>query len=221
MKIMKNHQPWTAFFVTGLVLASLTLAPARAQSTNATQAGGQTSSATTGTAKSQLMPTVNRMMDKLKAMRMTGDPDFDYVLLIRTHHLGEIELAQEAVKSLQNAGMKQLAQTLITRKQNEVNQLESALKQIKPSRANQAFVQSQNQKLEAMKLNFEQGTLEKKLAGNVDTDYAMIMLEHHRDAIDITQDYLQYGKNQTLRSLAQQILTNAKSDSDQLKAVMK
>ncbi|GAA4399569.1 hypothetical protein GCM10023187_11650 [Nibrella viscosa] len=167
------------------------------------------------------MPSVNRMMDKLKTMRLSGDPDFDYVFLMRTHHLSEIELAQEAAKSMQNSAMKQMAQAMISRKQKEVDQLESALKQIRPSRANQAFVQAQNQKLEAMKLNLQEGTLAGKLTGKLDTDYATIMLEHQRDAIDITQDYLQHGQNQALRSLAQQILANAQSDSEQLKTLMK
>ncbi|GAA4452658.1 hypothetical protein GCM10023189_16410 [Nibrella saemangeumensis] len=161
------------------------------------------------------------MMDKLNAMRFSGDPDFDYVLFIRNHHLAEIELSQEAVKTLKSDSLKQMATMLISRKQTEVDKLEDALKQIRPSRANQAFVQAQNQKLAAMKLNFQAGTLEKKLTGRVDDDYAIIMLEHQRDAVDMTQDYLKYGQNQTLRALAQRILANAQTDTEQLKALMK
>ncbi|GAA4402894.1 hypothetical protein GCM10023187_18460 [Nibrella viscosa] len=222
MSMTINIKRLYAIGLVGLSLAGFSVSASLAQLKPTPKVSGKTmATAKTGVVADQLMESVTHMMDKLNTMRFSGDPDFDYVFMVRTHHLAEIDLSQEVVNTVKSDSLQQLATALINRKQKEVNQLEDALKQIRPSRANQAFVQAQNQQLAAMKLNFQNGMLEKKLTGRVDEDYATIMLEHQRDAIDMTQNYLKYGKNQNLLALARQLLANAQADTRQFKTLVK
>jgi uncharacterized protein (DUF305 family) len=47
-----------------------------------------------------------------------------------------------------------------------------------------------------------------KPTGDVDADFAAMMIPHHQGAIDMARAELKYGKNPTLRRLAQNIITD-------------
>ena len=50
--------------------------------------------------------------------------------------------------------------------------------------------------------------------GNVDHDFASMMIPHHQGAIDMAKAELIYGKDPVMRRLAQEILTDQQSEID-------
>jgi len=50
--------------------------------------------------------------------------------------------------------------------------------------------------------------------GNVDHDFATMMIPHHRGAIEMAKAELSYGKNPVIRRLAQEILVDQQSEID-------
>ena len=50
--------------------------------------------------------------------------------------------------------------------------------------------------------------------GNVDHDFASMMIPHHKGAIDMAKAELIYGKNPVMRRLAQEILVDQQSEID-------
>ncbi len=44
--------------------------------------------------------------------------------------------------------------------------------------------------------------------GDVDTDFAAMMIPHHQGAIDMAKAELQYGSNEALRRIAQEIIVD-------------
>jgi uncharacterized protein (DUF305 family) len=48
--------------------------------------------------------------------------------------------------------------------------------------------------------------MEVKPTGDVDRDFALMMIPHHQGAIDMAQALLKYGKNEELRQLAHNIV---------------
>ncbi len=50
--------------------------------------------------------------------------------------------------------------------------------------------------------------------GNVDHDFAAMMIPHHQGAIDMAKAELSYGKNPVMRRLAQEILVDQQSEID-------
>jgi uncharacterized protein (DUF305 family) len=48
--------------------------------------------------------------------------------------------------------------------------------------------------------------MEVKPSGDVDRDFAAMMIPHHKGAIDMAQSELRYGRNERLRRLAQEII---------------
>jgi len=52
------------------------------------------------------------------------------------------------------------------------------------------------------------------MKGNVDRDFAAMMIPHHRGAIDMAKAELSYGKDPVMRRLAQEILVDQQSEID-------
>jgi uncharacterized protein (DUF305 family) len=50
--------------------------------------------------------------------------------------------------------------------------------------------------------------------GNVDHDFAVMMIPHHEGAIEMAKAELSFGKDPTMRRLAQEILVDQKSEID-------
>lgn len=51
-----------------------------------------------------------------------------------------------------------------------------------------------------------------KPTGDVDTDFAAMMIPHHQGAIDMAMAELRYGKNEQLRRLAQEIVVDQQQE---------
>ncbi len=72
-----------------------------------------------------------------------------------------------------------------------------------------------------MTLKMQQGGTADKFTNNFDKNFATLLLDHRQDAIDMANTYLQFGKNETLRAYAQQLVTKAQEQMTQLKAMPK
>ena len=53
--------------------------------------------------------------------------------------------------------------------------------------------------------------------GNVDHDFASMMIPHHQGAIDMAKAELVYGKDPVMRRLAQEILVDQQSEIDAMR----
>jgi uncharacterized protein (DUF305 family) len=53
-----------------------------------------------------------------------------------------------------------------------------------------------------------------KSSGDVDRDFALMMIPHHQGAIDMAKAELRYGKNEQLRRLAQEIVVDQLQEID-------
>jgi uncharacterized protein (DUF305 family) len=51
-----------------------------------------------------------------------------------------------------------------------------------------------------------------KPSGDVDQDFAAMMIPHHQGAIDVAQSELRYGRNEQLRRIAQEIIVDQQQE---------
>jgi uncharacterized protein (DUF305 family) len=187
----------------------------------ATSTGGTTASTPTDPAKAALLQPMQQMITKLKKLQATGDPDFDYAFQAKIHNQGVQDLLKQEIQSGKDATLKQMAQNLLTTAQKDASLLDETMRQVKPSRPNQAFTQQQSRNIEAMNLKLQQTGSSDKLTSDIDKNFAALLLDQRQDAIDMANTYLQYGKNDTLRNYAQQMVTKAKQEMDSIKSMPK
>lgn len=72
------------------------------------------------------------------------------------------------------------------------------------------FMQAMNDSMKAMGHDMAAAPMN----GNVDHDFATMMIPHHRGAIDMAKAELSYGKDPVMRRLAQEILVDQQSEID-------
>ena len=200
-------------------LATLLSGGSLAACAQATTGAATASAPTVSPAKTMLLQPLQQMITKMKKLQSTGDPDFDYAFQAKIHTQGAQDLLKQEIQNGKDSSLKQMAQTLLTASAADVNLLDGALKEIKPTRPNQAFVQQQSRNLEAMSLKLQQTGASDKLSDSVDKNYMALMLDQRQDAIDMATNYLQYGKNSSLRSFAQQLVDKSKQQVEMMKTM--
>ncbi|MFD2932742.1 DUF305 domain-containing protein [Spirosoma flavum] len=174
---------------------------------------------TSDPAKTMLLQPLQQMIAKMKKLQATGDPDFDYAFQAKIHTQGALDLLKQEIQNGKDSSLKQMAKSLQPVFEADMNLLDGTLKEVKPTRPNQAFVQQQSRNLEAMSLKLQQTGSSDKLTSDIDNNFSTLFLDQHQDAIDMATGYLQYGKNSTLRTFAQQLVDKSKQQMQQIKAL--
>ncbi len=165
---------------------------------------------------SDLMAPMNSMMAKMKGMKMTGDFDYDFANMMISHHQAAIEMAQVEVQKGTDAALKTMAQGMITAQESEIAAFRDILKDYKVPPTNTKDAHAHGEMTETMdKMMKQMG--ESKMTGNVDKDFAMMMIPHHEAAVTMSGDELSHGKNLALKKMAQKILEDQTKEIADLK----
>jgi uncharacterized protein (DUF305 family) len=64
------------------------------------------------------------MNDKMASMKMSGDADVDFAMMMRIHHLGAIDMAQAQLRDGKNAQMRRMAKNIIAAQKKEISELD-------------------------------------------------------------------------------------------------
>ena len=76
---------------------------------------------------SELMDAMNKMMEEMKSMKMTGDADKDFVTMMIPHHKSAVDMAENEISHGKNVQMKQFAQKVIDDQSKEISEFQSWL----------------------------------------------------------------------------------------------
>ena len=68
------------------------------------------------------------MQTKTAAMKMTGDPDIDFAMMMVVHHQGAIDMAQAEINGGKDPAMIKIARQIIVAQKKEIAQFETWLK---------------------------------------------------------------------------------------------
>jgi uncharacterized protein (DUF305 family) len=76
---------------------------------------------------SELMDAMNKMMEEMKSMKMTGNADKDFVTMMIPHHKSAVDMAENEISHGKNVQLKQFAQKVINDQSKEINEFQSWL----------------------------------------------------------------------------------------------
>ncbi|MES2299428.1 MAG: DUF305 domain-containing protein [Pseudomonadota bacterium] len=71
---------------------------------------------------------MNDMHEKMGQMKMSGDVDHDFVMMMRAHHQGALDMAQAEVDAGKNPAVVAMAKKIITAQRTEIAQFDDWLK---------------------------------------------------------------------------------------------
>lgn len=160
---------------------------------------------------SQLHAVMMRPMDN---MNMTGDVDTDFAALMIPHHRGAIDMAKIELEHGKNEDLKKMAQAIVDSQAKEIEILEKHANADHSGHSHSAESGSPSAKLHEVMMR---PMSDMKTSGDVDRDFAALMIPHHQGAIDMAKIQIAQGKNEELKKLAQSIIDSQAKEIDELK----
>ena len=207
------HSNLSIWAVAALLSGSSLAACAQATSTASTAA-----TTPSDPAKTKLLTPLQQSITKLKKLVASGDPDFDYAFQAKAHTQGVQDLLKAEIQNGKDEAMVSMAKTILPTTESDIATLDATVRQLRPTRPNQAYTQQQSRNVEAMSLKLQQTGSSDKLTNNLDKNFSTLLLDQRQDAIDMATTYLQYGNNATLKAYAQQMVDKSKQQIATLKA---
>lgn len=186
-----------------------------AKSDDATTAGDQDSMAmvqqsTNADPMADMKSTMDKMMADLKAINLTGNPDQDFALIMRSHHQGAVAMMQAYMPGASDAMLKTMAQSSIDKQNAEIEQLTSFINSHQSASGNNEYGKN------AVQMIVDMMTME-AMPNQADKAFAMMMVPHHESAVHISQMYQSQGKDAQLKEMAKKIASDQQMEADTLK----
>ncbi|MGV3460268.1 MAG: DUF305 domain-containing protein [Flavobacterium sp.] len=150
----------------------------------------------------EMMMVMHSMMDEMSSMEMTHDPDVDFAAMMIMHHQGAIAMANLEIEKGKNAEMKAMAQAIITAQQQEIQELQGILAALPVDGMDMDFMEEQMMGMDKMDAMADQ----QMITGDIDNDFASLMIIHHQAAIDSASSYLHHGSDGELSAMANAII---------------
>lgn len=160
----------------------------------------------------RLMDTMHAIMSRMQAMPMTNDPEIDFPKMMMMHHQGAINMGNVQIQSGSNDSLKRFSQKMIATQQQEIQELSSILASETTNNSVTAFTK------ELMDHMTKAGQISdvQLITGDIDNDFATLMIQHHNTAIENSESYLMYGTNAQLKTLAQKMIDGQKMEIQEL-----
>lgn len=181
-----------------------TAASAPADSTKRANGPARASSPGTSTAATgSLTGAMAKMMQQMNALKPIGNTDHDFSHLMIAHHQGAIDMSEIELRDGKDATLKAMAEKIIADQKKEQSDFDKAADRLDGSAKNYA-PKDPADKFQAdldagMKIQMSPLTP----TGNVDMDYAMMMLPHHQAAMAMSKAEVANGKDAEVKKMAQ------------------
>lgn len=150
----------------------------------------------------RMMDTMHAMMSRMQAMPKTNDPEIDFVKMMTMHHQGAISMANVELQAGKNDSLKRTAQKIINEQQAEIQQFNSILTTLAVDNSDPAFAMEQMDNMTKM----GKAADVQLITGDIDNDFATLMMVHHQSAIDNASAYLHHGNNAQIKTMANSII---------------
>lgn len=152
--------------------------------------------------QNRMMDTMHAMMNRMEAMTMTMDPDVDFAKMMIMHHEGAISMANVELQAGTNDSLKRFAQKVINDQQQEMMEIGTVLNTLTVDNMDMDFMQEQMDNM----AKSEKMADTQIITGDIDNDFATLMIIHHQSAIDDASAYLHHGSNAQLKTIATNIV---------------
>lgn len=160
----------------------------------------------------QMMALMHQMMNKMDTAQKTNDPEIDFARMMRMHHQGAIDMSNLELQQGKNDSMKRTAQKIIDEQQAEIQQFNTILASLTVDNSDPAFTMEQ---IENMMKGGKTADVQ-LITGDIDNDFATLMIGHHQSAIDNASAYLHHGNNAQLKMMATNIIMSQTKEIQEL-----
>ena len=178
--------------------------------TDKTEATNEHTEHTKDTAKSPFSVMMDKSMQEMMQMKMTNDPDHDFASMMKMHHQSAVEMAQHVLQNGQDTMIKGMAQTMITKQKQEIEEFDKFLS------SHQSAATKEDASKDLMKAMHNHMDPAEPMNNNADHDFVAMMITHHKSAVEMSESILKSGKEKAIKTMATKIIADQKKEIDQL-----
>ncbi len=160
----------------------------------------------------RMMDSLHAMMARMEAMPETNDPEIDFPKMMIMHHQGAINMANVQMQEGSNDSLKRISQKMITAQQMEIQELTTILAGQTVNNSVPAFSMEQMDHM----MKMDQMADIQMITGDIDNDFATLMILHHNSAIENAEAYIMYGTNEELKTMARKMIDDQKMEIKEL-----
>ncbi len=154
--------------------------------------------------QNRMMDSMHAMMNRMMATSKTNDPEIDFAKMMIMHHQGAINMSNVEIQAGSNDSLKRTAQKIITEQQAEIAQFNTILAGLIVNNSDPSFSAEQ---MENMMKGAKMADIQ-IITGNIDNDFATLMIVHHQGAIDNASAYMHHGDNAQLKAMSNNIVNS-------------
>lgn len=160
------------------------------------------------------------MMQKMHGVKRSKTVEAEFILQMIAHHQGAVDMANYQIKNGTSTEMIQLAKSILSQQQYEIELMQKMLEQYPKSTTNSSekYLKDMDKTMETMMTTMP--ATNTKFA-SIDQAFAQIMLPHHQAAIDMCRVVLAYTKQKEMKTLAQSLIAEQIIEIEQMQEFIK
>ena len=186
--------------------AGTTATPAAGDSAKMNGMAGMNGAEAPGTASGSLTGAMAKMMQQMNASKPIGNTDHDFAHMMMAHHQGAVAMSEILLRDGKDATMRQMAEKIKADEQKEIADLDKVAERLDGSAKN--YTPKDPADKFQMKLDQSMKPMMTPMtpSGNVDRDYAMMMVAHHTSAVQMAEAEVAMGKDAETKKMAQMMV---------------
>lgn len=163
-----------------------------------------------------MMAAMTQMMDGMRKAPSSKNTDHDFAHQMAEHHKGALAMAEVELAHGKDATLRALATQIKADQQREIAELEAAGERLDAAPANyKEGAPFATQMKAAMDVMMQGMGTE---SGNVDADFAAMMVPHHQSAVAMVDALLAHGQDARLKGMAQRMKTAQQKEIKEFQA---
>ncbi|MER2999348.1 DUF305 domain-containing protein [Pontibacter populi] len=162
-----------------------------------------------------MMGHMHQNMQKMRGVRtqMTGDPDYDFALMMIHHQQAGIRMADEEIANGTDSELKEIAQRIKQSNQTDIQKLQAFTSKHTPTKGDTATTMRMMHPMNRMMQQMHQQDMSNM---STDQNFATMMIHHHLMGNEIAKEYLKTGKTQEMKQLAQKTIDQQNKEIKEL-----
>lgn len=125
-------------------------------------------------------------------------------------------MAEKELANGTDSQLKEMAQKSISSQKADIEKFESFLSKHKTAPGDTAATMRMMQPMRAMMADMHQKGMDQDM--NTDQSFARMMIHHHQSGVAMAEEFLQQGKTQEMKAMAQKIIDEQQKEIRELEA---
>lgn len=162
--------------------------------------------------ENRMMDSMHAMMSRMEDMPPTNDPEIDFPKMMIMHHQGAINMGNVQIQEGKNDSLKRFSQKMIAAQQMEIQDMTNVLATVTVNNSVPEFTEEQMDHM----MKMDQIADIQLITGDLDNDFATLMIQHHNAAIENSEAYLLHGNHDGLKAMAMKMIDDQKKEIKEL-----